>query len=389
MTNLLIKLFIKNNDNLNNENTRKQYGILGGSVGILCNIALFLMKIIAGVLSSSIAIIADAFNNLSDVASSIVAIIGFKMAAKPPDKKHPFGYGRIEYISSLIISMVIIMMGIEFIKTSIEHIINMDNVKFSITSLIILSVSILLKLWIGLFNNKISKIINSSAIKAMSLDSLVDCIATFTTLVCIIISYYTGLVLDGYAGLIVALFIIYTGYTSLKETLNPLLGEAPKENLINDITSYVLSYEEIKGIHDLIVHNYGPGNLIVTLHAEVPCDSNIVTIHEIIDNIERKLKDELNCNVIIHVDPIIFDNEEVNEIKKLTLNILKNIDERLDMHDFRIVKNEKRFKLVFDIVVPTDFNMKHKDLICKINNEISKVNENYYTLINIDRGFTF
>ncbi len=389
MTNLLIKLFIKNNDTSNNENIRKQYGILGGSIGILCNMVLFLMKIIAGILSSSIAVVADAFNNLSDAASSVVTIIGFKMVAKPPDEKHPFGHGRIEYISSLIISMVIIMMGIEFIKTSIEHIINMDNVKFSITSLIILSVSILLKLWVCLFNNKIAKIINSSAIKAMSLDSLVDCIATFTTLVCIIISHYTGLVLDGYAGLIVALFIIYTGYTSLKETLDPLLGEPPNESLINDIKSCVLSYEEIKGIHDLIVHNYGPGNLIVTLHAEVPCDSNIVTIHEIIDNIERKLKDELNCNVIIHVDPIIFDNEEVNEIKKLTFKVLKNIDERLDMHDFRIVKNEKRLKLVFDVVVPTDFNMKQKDLINKINSEISKVNENYYTLINVDRGFTF
>ena len=389
MTNLLIKLFIKNKDHLSDNEIRHQYGILGGVVGVICNFLLFILKIIAGILTSSIAIMADAFNNLSDAASSIITVVGFKMVNKPADKEHPFGHGRVEYISGLIISMIIIMMGLEFIKSSIEHIITHEITTISTISITILIISITLKLWMSIFNKKLGKIIHSSTMKAISMDSLVDVVATSTTLICLIISYYTNVSLDGYAGIIVALFIIYTGYSMLKETLDPLLGSPPDMNFVKKVEDFVLSHNEILGIHDLIVHNYGANRIIVTLHAEVPCDINIITIHEIVDNIERTLKKDLDCEVLIHIDPIITNDEEVLEIRDMVLNIIKSIDENLTMHDFRMVKNNLYPRIIFDIVIPHNFNMTNESLISTIEQLIRKNINECKLIINIDDIYSY
>lgn len=389
MTNLLIKLFIKSKDDMNNNEIRHKYGILGGVVGIICNFLLFILKIIAGLLTSSIAIMADAFNNFSDVASSIITIIGFKMINKPADKEHPFGHGRVEYISGLIISMIIIMMGLEFIKSSIEHIITHEITTLSTISITILIISIILKLWMSIFNKKLGKIINSSTMKAISMDSLVDVVATSTTLICLIISYYTNLSLDGYAGVVVASFIIYTGYSMLKETLNPLLGSPPDMNFVKKIEDFVLSYNEILGIHDLIVHNYGANRVIVTLHAEVLWDINLITIHEIVDNIERTLKKDLDCEVVIHIDPIVTNDEEVLKTRDMVLNILKNIDENLTMHDFRMVKNNLYPRIIFDVVIPHNFNMSNESLISTIEQLIHENIHECKIIINIDDIYSY
>lgn len=387
MTDILIKLFIKNSQETNNPHIREKYGILSGIVGIFCNFMLFIGKFMAGLITASISITADAFNNLSDAASSIVTLVGFKMAGKPADAQHPFGHGRIEYISGLIVSTVIIIMGFEFVKSSIEKIIEPETVEFGLVSIIILLASILVKLWMSIFNKKLGESINSSTIKAISKDSLADVAATSTVLIGAIISYTTDVYVDGYAGILVALFIIYTGFITAKETLSPLLGQAPDKDFVKRIEDKVLSYENIVGIHDLIVHNYGFGKVLVSLHAEVPCNINILKIHEIIDTIERDIKNELNCEIVIHMDPIATDDKTVNSTKEDIESIVKSIDTRLSIHDFRMVQAESFTNLIFDLVVPNKFELNDEELRKLVNEKIKELNPLYRVVLNIDKMF--
>lgn len=389
MTNILIKLFIKNYKETNNPNIRGKYGMLSGIVGILCNFMLFIGKFTTGLITSSISIIADAFNNLLDAASSIVTLVGFKIVKKPADDQHPFGYGRIEYISGLIVSMVIIMTGLEFVKSSIEKIVEPETVNFSPASIIILLASILVKLWMSIFNKKLGKSINSSTIKAISKDSLADVAATSTVLIGAIVSYITGIYVDGYAGILVALFIIYAGFITAKETLNPLLGQAPDKDFVNSIKDKVLSYENIVGIHDLIVHNYGFGKVLVSLHAEVPCNINISKIHEVIDTIERDIKNKLGCDIVIHMDPIVTDDKTINSTKKDIENKMKSIDTRLSIHDFRMVQAESFTNLIFDLVVPHKFELNDEELKKLVNEKIKELNPLYRVVLNIDKIFSY
>lgn len=384
MTNILIKMFIKDYRNVDNLNVRFKYGSLSGKVGIICNIILFIGKLIAGLITASIAILADAFNNLSDAISSIVTLIGFKIAGKPADDNHPFGHGRTEYISGLIISMVIIMMGIEFIKTSVEKIISPESTEFNVISIIILFGSILIKLWLSIFNRNIGNKINSSTIKAISKDSFADVAATSVVLIGAVISYTTNFHIDGYMGIIVALFIIYTGVTTAKETLGPLLGQAPDKEFISKIKEKVLSYENITGVHDLIVHNYGVGKSLVSLHVEVPCDMDILKIHEIIDTIERDVKKDLGCEIVIHMDPIATDDEYINSLKTKIEKVILSIDKRLKIHDFRIVIADSFTNIIFDLEVPYKFGIKNENLVNLVSKKISELNSSYRSVINID-----
>lgn len=387
MTNMLIKFFIKNSEETNNPSVREKYGMLSGGVGIFCNILLFIGKLSVGLISASISIMADAFNNLSDAASSVVTLVGFKMAGRPADDQHPFGHGRIEYISGLIISTVVMMMGLEFVKSSIEKIINPASIEIGIYSIIILLMSILLKLWMSIFNKKIGDRINSSTIKAISMDSLADVAATATALIGAIISYMCGVYVDGYAGILVALFIIYTGFTTARETLSPLLGQAPDKEFVDKIEKKVLSYDNIVGVHDLIVHNYGFNNSLVSLHAEVPCDINILKIHETIDTVERDIKKDFNCDIVIHMDPIATDDNAVNSVKYEIESIVKSIDERLNIHDFRMVQADSFTNLIFDLVVPHMFELKDDEIESIINEKIIALNSSYRLVLNIDKYF--
>ena len=387
MTNMLIKFFIKNNEETNNPSVREKYGMLSGGVGIFCNILLFIGKLSVGLISASISIMADAFNNLSDAASSVVTLVGFKMAGRPADDQHPFGHGRIEYISGLIISTVVMMMGLEFVKSSIEKIINPASIEIGIYSIIILLMSILLKLWMSIFNKKIGDRINSSTIKAISMDSLADVAATATALIGAIISYMCGVYVDGYAGVLVALFIIYTGFTTARETLSPLLGQAPDKEFVDKIEKKVLSYDNIVGVHDLIVHNYGFNNSLVSLHAEVPCDINILKIHETIDTVERDIKKDFNCDIVIHMDPIATDDNAVNSVRYEIEGIVKSIDERLNIHDFRMVQADSFTNLIFDLVVPHMFELKDDEIESIINEKIIALNSSYRLVLNIDKYF--
>ena len=387
MTNMLIKFFIKNSEETNNPSVREKYGMLSGGVGIFCNILLFIGKLSVGLISASISIMADAFNNLSDAASSVVTLVGFKMAGRPADDQHPFGHGRIEYISGLIISTVVMMMGLEFVKSSIEKIINPASIEIGIYSIIILLMSILLKLWMSIFNKKIGDRINSSTIKAISMDSLADVAATATALIGAIISYMCGVYVDGYAGVLVALFIIYTGFTTARETLSPLLGQAPDKEFVDKIEKKVLSYDNIVGVHDLIVHNYGFNNSLVSLHAEVPCDINILKIHETIDMVERDIKKDFNCDIVIHMDPIATDDNAVNSVKYEIESIVKSIDERLNIHDFRMVQADSFTNLIFDLVVPHMFELKDDEIESIINEKIIALNSSYRLVLNIDKYF--
>ena len=309
---LLINTFIKDKDNLQDEKIRGKYGLLGGVVGIIVNFLLFAIKLFSGLVTSSIAIMADSFNNLSDAASSVVTIIGFKMAEKPADAEHPYGHGRMEYLSGLVVAFMVMLVGIQFVKSSFLKILNPEVVTFEIIPFVLLLISIVLKIWLSSFNKTVGNKINSSALKAASVDALGDVFTSSCVAISFLASKFISFPIDGYFGLIVALFIIYSGFTLIKETINPLLGEAPDKELVENIKNMVLSYEEITGVHDLIVHNYGPGRCMASIHAEIPSDIDVMKIHEIIDEAEREISEKLKLYLVIHMDPICVFNEEVN-----------------------------------------------------------------------------
>lgn len=387
MIELLARKFVPNRDDVSSAETREAYGVLLGAVGIFLNILLFIIKVIAGIVSGSVAILADSINNLSDAGSSIIMMVGFKMSGKKPDPEHPFGHGRIEYVTGLVVSLLIILMAVELVKSSITKIIMPSGVSFSLVVAIILVISVLIKLYMYMYNIKISKKLNSAAVKATAMDSLTDSIATLFVLVSMVIGYLTGLNIDGVAGMFVALFVLYTGLTSAKDTLDPLLGSKPNKEYVDAIERFVSSYDEIIGIHDLVIHDYGPGRMMISFHAEVPADSNIVEIHDTIDNIERKLSTTLNCHTVIHMDPVVVGDEATDRMKRLTELIVKSIDESFGIHDFRMVRGNTHTNLVFDVVAPYEVNMTEAEIVEAITNKVESLPGNHYAVIEVDRPY--
>ena len=390
MTKLLIKLFIKGD--IKDDCNREKCGTLGSFVGIFSNLLLFLIKLLAGIISGSVAIIADAFNNLSDMGSSVVTLLGFKIASKPADPEHPFGHGRMEYLSAATVSVLIIIVGIELISSSGEKIASPVLPDVKLLSIAILIVSILIKFWMSIFNRKLGKAIGSSALLATATDSLNDCISTGAVLAVSVISLIFRDVemvkyLDPAVGILVALFIVYAGIKSLKETLDPLIGLAPEPKVVRDIQNIVLSNEGFLGIHDMIVHNYGPGRSFVSLHVEVPCDVDILECHEKIDKCERDIFEQTHIEAVIHMDPIVTDDEDVNFAKENMLIKLKGLDERLSMHDFRMVKGVNQNNLIFDICVPSGFNLSHSQLKQAVSALAKDINKTYVCVITIDEDF--
>lgn len=387
MTNLIIKKFIDKEYNVEDPYTRKQFGVLSGVVGIICNTILFLAKLFVGVVTSSIAVSADAFNNLSDAGSSIVTLVCFKMAENPADKKHPFGHGRIEYISGLIISVAIIITGLGFIKSSVEKIFSPEDVHLDVISLTILILSLGLKLWMSLFNTKLGKILSSAAMKATAADCLIDVVATTAIIISMVFTYFTNISVDAYAGVLVAGFIIFTGTTMLNESLNPLLGAAPDPELVNKINKLVLSYEYVVGVHELMIHNYGPTKSIISLHVEMPSNVDIIKLHDVIDSIENKLKSEFNCQAIIHMDPIVVDDEFVNEVRGKVSEMVKLIHNKARVCDFRIVPGYSSSKLIFDLFIPYDLKSSDKEIMTSLGKSIKVIGESYECVVNIKREY--
>jgi cation diffusion facilitator family transporter len=382
MTKLLIRLFIKNYKDVDNQKVRAKYGLLGGFVGIICNLLLFTIKLIGGIATSSIAIIADAFNNLSDAGSSIITILGFKLSNKPADKEHPFGHGRFEYLASLFVAVAIIVVGIELFRNSFDKIITpSSDLNFSSFSIIVLVISIVLKTWMSFFNRKVGKMISSLTMQATAIDSISDVIATSTVLVGLFISSIFSYNIDGYLGLVVALFIIYTGFKTVKETMDPILGQSPSPEFVKEIENEVLSHDAILGIHDLIVHDYGPGRRVISLHAEVDASGDILEMHDIIDNIERDIKRKYNSSITIHMDPIVVNDEKTNQLMGLIQNILQEIDDQIDMHDFRVVVGPTHTNIIFDIVVPFDFKYNQEEIQHLIEEKAQQYDPNYYIVI--------
>lgn len=388
-TNLLIKFFIKTPNDLSNPKIRDNYGFLGGIIGVLINFILFLIKFIIGTIVSSIAITADAFNNLSDSLSSFITILGFKIANKPADKKHPFGYGRIEYISAFIVSFLVMLVGIEFSKSSISKIIKPESITFQIVPFILLLISIIFKLWLSFFTKNIGTKINSAALKASSTDALGDVFTSSCVALSFLLSKYISFPIDGYLGLLVALFIIYSGFSLVKDTLNPLLGETPNLELVNSITSMVLSYENIYGVHDLIIHNYGPNKFMATIHAEVPSDISFIKIHEIIDQAEREISEKLNLFLVIHMDPLCVLEEDNIKTRDEVLDIIQKNEYIHSMHDFRIVGENDIKNLIFDVVVNTNTPSKITDSEIQemLISKITKIHPLYQCIITVDRNY--
>lgn len=387
MINILIKSFIKDHDNVKEPRVREAYGKLGSIIGILANIVLSLSKILIGSLFNSISITADGVNNLSDAGSSVVTFIGFKISGKPADKNHPFGHARIEYLTGLIVGAIILLLGFELVKSSIDKIRNPEATIFSWTMVLVLVLSIIIKLWLSYFNSQLADKISSATMKATAMDSRNDVISTAAVLVSLFITKFTGLEIDGYMGALVALFILYSGYSILKDILNPLLGEMPETDFIEKIENKILSYEGIINIHDLVVHNYGPNRYFATVHAEVDAKEDILKAHDMIDNIERDFAKDLDINLVIHLDPIITDDKEINHLRDLTERIIRSIDNSLTMHDFRVVKGTTHTNLIFDVVVPVEYELKSNDLVKQIEKLIKEENESYYTVVTVDKNY--
>ena len=388
MVGLLAKIFIKDTKDMASPEARQKYGMLCGSAGIAFNVLLAFGKFLAGMLSDSIAVMADAANNLSDAGSSLIVLFGFKMAGQKPDPDHPFGHGRIEYVSGLVVSMLIIFMAFELLKSSVDTILHPGDITFEPVILVILIASILVKFYMFLYNRSYGKKIHSEAMLATSMDSLSDMGATAVVLVSMLVSYYTDVQIDGICGVLVALLIFYAGFNSAKETINPLLGQPPEPEFVKRIEEIVLQEEEIVGIHDLIVHNYGPGRVMISLHAEVPADGDILALHDTIDNVEHRLKSELLCPAVIHMDPVSTKDTETMELKKVVTDIVHEIDPVLSIHDFRVVKGPTHTNLIFDMVVPFDFSLSDVDVADKVQNKIWKYNPVYFAVIDIDKAYT-
>lgn len=385
MTKLLCRLFVKNRENIKDPAVRRAYGTLASAVGIILNIVLAVFKLIAGTLSGSISVTADAVNNLSDAGSQIISLISFKISAKPADRDHPFGHARMEYVASMIVSFIILTIGIELFKSSLDKVIHPERTELATLPVIILVVSIAIKLWIAVFNRKISKKINSTIMKATAVDSLSDAVATTAVLASMIISHFTGFITDGYMGIIVSLFIFVAGIRILAETKNSILGGAPDPEVVEEICRICNEYEEILGIHDMIVHNYGAGNTIASLHAEVDGSEDVFLTHDVIDTVEKRLFTELGVRATIHMDPIVTDDERVNALRALVLDAVQQIDGTLNIHDFRFVEGRTHSNLIFDVSAPFEVKMSDEELKRSVSDAISRIDPNYFAVITIDR----
>ncbi len=389
MTTLLLKLFVRDYKNTARKEVRKGYGTLGGVTGILCNILLAGIKLVAGILSGSVSIIADAMNNLSDTASSVITLIGFKAASRPADKDHPFGHGRMEYMAGFIVSALILMVGFELFKSSVEKIITPTQVDISPLTLIILMISALIKLWMYFFNKKLGKAIASNTLLATARDSINDALTTSAILVSVAVMYIFKINIDAYVGLAMAVFILWMGLRSAKETLDPLLGTPPEPEMIKELEEVILSFEDFVGIHDLIVHNYGPGHSFASVHIEVPHDIDIVHCHEQVDLCEKLVAERLDLELVIHMDPIVTDNEDVVNTRAALEKCLKGINPRLSCHDFRMTpKGENRTNLIFDVVLPADIDLTQEQITDMIKEEMTKTDKTFCFVITFDKDFS-
>ena len=387
MIEILAKKFVKDYENIQSPTVRAAYGTLCSSVGIVLNLLLCAGKLTAGLISGSVAIVADALNNLSDAGSSIVTLLGFKLAGKKPDADHPFGHGRMEYLSGLAVAMLILLMGFEMFKTSFEKIRFPEAIVFSWVSVGVLLASIGVKFYMSAYNRRIGEKIRSTAMTATAVDSLSDCISTVAVLIATVVGGFTPFQIDGYAGLVVACFILFAGYNAARDTISPLLGQAPDEELVHTIHSVVLEYPHIVGIHDLVVHDYGPGRLMVTLHAEVPAHMDILAIHDEVDNAEKELRRVLNCEATIHMDPIVTADPKVAAMREEVMKLIVTIDERITIHDFRIVPGASHTNVLFDAVVPIDCELSESEVKAEIARLIRTMDGNCFAVVQIDRSY--
>ena len=388
MTELLVRKFVKNYQNTDDSRVRTDYGVLTSVVGILCNVLLFAGKLAVGVVMRSVSVMADAFNNLSDAASSVIGFVGVKMAGKPADREHPFGHGRIEYIAALVVAFLVIQVGLTFFKSSLDKIRHPEDLSFDLVSMLILTASVAVKLWLGRFNKALGKRINSSVMQAAAADALGDVVTTLATMGSILFFHFTQINIDGFVGLLVSLVVMWAGIGIARDTLEPLIGQPVDPKLYREISEFVESYDGILGSHDLIVHNYGPTRSLASIHAEVPNDVDIETSHEIIDRIERDAARKLGIFLVIHMDPVAVRDERVTELKEQVTAELKKIDERLSLHDFRIVDGEQQINLIFDVVVPHSYSDKdmtqlHLDIVEKV----SGLDPRYQCVVTLENGY--
>jgi len=382
-----IRHFIKDYENTEDTVVRERYGVTVSMVSIICNIVLCTFKFLVGALSNSVSIQADAFNNLSDAGSNIATLFGFKLANKHPDQDHPYGHGRIEYIAGMIIAFLILMVAFSSLKDSLGKIFHPETVHFSIVTLSVLIGSILIKLWMGYFNRYIGKKIDSPSLLAAGQDSINDVISTLATVVSIVFAYFSDFPLDGYMGLLVSIFVLKAGLEVFSDTATPLLGQAPDPKLISEIYSFVMSHEGIIGVHDMMVHDYGPSRLFVTLHAEVRSDSDILEIHDRIDAIEREMQTKFRCLVTIHMDPVDINDTLTNELREKTKHLIADIDPVYTIHDFRIVSGPSHTNLIFDVLLPSEDRRDESELKALITRKVKEWNENYFVVVNIDHSY--
>ena len=387
MTDFLIKTFIRDSEQVHDPAVRERYGVLSGVVGILLNLLLSAGKLCAGVLSASISITADAFNNLSDAGSSVVTLVGFKLAGQKADDGHPFGHGRLEYLTGLLVSLVILLVGLELGKSSIEKILHPEPVSFSVVSVIILAISILVKLWMCLFNRRLGRRIGSAAMAATAADSLSDVAATSAVLAGTLVGRMTGLAIDGWVGALVAVFLLRAGWGAAKDTINPLLGQNPDPELVRNIQTTVLSHPQVTGMHDLIIHDYGPGRSMMSFHAEVPIDSDIMEAHDVIDHIERELKDRFGIETSVHMDPIATNDEQVNRVRAQVAALVQVIDPAMTIHDFRMTRGPLHTNLIFDVVVPHKCPLSDGEVAARIEKAVKTLDDHYFVVLQLDRSY--
>ena len=388
MGKLLIRIFVKDHENTDDPRVRERYGKFAGVVGIVSNLILCIMKILIGLVSRSIAIIADGINNLADASSSIITLVGFKLASQPEDEDHPYGHARIEYLTGLFISIVIIVIGLQLLRTSIDKILHPDPLEFSCLTIIILVAAILIKLWQSLFNRSIGRKIRSVTLIATAADSRNDVISTSAVLISVIVGKFTGIQIDGYMGSLVALFIIWSGIQLVRETTSPLLGEAPDQELVDSIAEIVKKEPGVLGIHDLMVHNYGPGKIFASMHIEVDADGDLMESHDMIDNIEKRIKDELHVEFVVHMDPVKTDDPLITKMKKIIADALLPLDGVDNIHDFRIVPGPTHTNIIFDVVLAADCSLSEKEITGIAAEAARSVDNDFYVVITFDHAYT-
>ena len=387
MTKLLIKLFVKDSRNVSDPAVRQRYAMLAGVTGIVLNLLLFAGKLTTGILAASVAVIADAFNNVSDAGSSVITIIGFRLAGKHEDKEHPLGHGRLEYVSAFIVDMLIILVGAELLKSSVEKIISPSLPAVSTATIVLLVAAVLVKLWLFFFYRKIGNLIDSAAVKSTSIDSISDTVATSLVLISTLVARFANVGIDGWAGILVAGFILFTGIKAAKETIDLLLGTPPEPAFIQELKDFVKNYPEVVGVHDLMVHDYGPGRKIISFHAEVPSDSDINYAHDVIDCIERDMHEKFGCIVTIHLDPIVTGNKEVDEMRRMAEETAKEVDSSFTIHDFRMTSGGKHINLIFDLSIPTDCKIPDGEAAQKVAEKISEKNPDCHAVIHPEHPF--